>query len=168
MVSALEAKFTCARSNQQDDGVWSNRIWRGRSKLEKRFDSPCSSLPSQPPQTPIGGSIVGSRLSGCLGCCGDLSIVLWYPSCHVVNLSYPNREAEDCQSHCWFRLSSSIIARIHVRTYVKERPSVALNPGWCVCVCGIIVHINPLQTKRRLLYLKTQSVLRSKHFLSRL
>jgi hypothetical protein len=28
------------------------------------------------------------------------SIVLWYPSCHVVNLSYRNRETEVCQSHC--------------------------------------------------------------------
>jgi hypothetical protein len=32
----------------------------------------------------------------------------------------------------------------------------------------IFVHINPLKTKRRLLYLKTQSVPRCKHFSSRL
>jgi hypothetical protein len=33
---------------------------------------------------------------------------------------------------------------------------------------GVLVHINPLKTKRRPLYLKTQSVPRCKHFLSRL
>ena len=31
-----------------------------------------------------------------------------------------------------------------------------------------VMYINPLKTKRRLLYLKTQSVPRSKHFSSRL
>jgi len=34
-----------------------------------------------------------------------------------------------------------------------------------VCVC-VYIYINPLKTKRRPLYLKTQSVPRSKHFIS--
>jgi hypothetical protein len=40
---------------------------------------------------------------------------------------------------------------------------------WGMCVLTeMYVFLNPLKTKRKLLYLKTQSVPRSKHFSSRL
>ena len=40
--------------------------------------------------------------------------------------------------------------------------------GDCIAVSDRLPVINPLKTKRRLLYLKTQFVPRSKHFSSRL
>ena len=39
---------------------------------------------------------------------------------------------------------------------------------FCILLINTALNINPLKTKRRLLYLKTQSVRRSKHFSFRL
>lgn len=52
------------------------------------------------PQAPIGVDcwLTTEWLFGMLR---RSSIVLWYPSCHVVNLSYRNHWTVVCQSHCW-------------------------------------------------------------------
>ena len=46
--------------------------------------------------------------------------------------------------------------------------SCQISQGFLSHLCQVTICINPLNTKRRLLYLKIQSVPRSKHFSSRL
>ena len=60
---------------------------------------------------------------------------------------------------------SAIICKEFCMTCCRRNPKAR---GWGACYAGrgpVLPYINPLKTKRRLLYLKTQFVPRSKHFI---
>jgi hypothetical protein len=83
-------------------------------------------------------------------------ILLWSPHEYYTEIAH------------LYLVSTNIYPARCISEVFKYKKVSILQHGICEVIIGMTFDINPLNTKRRLLYLKTQFVPRSKHFSSRL